>query len=215
MLLIRLGLDDGSLVQNPDYILDPTEVQAIQQRVDIFNQIIGARVSATGMPVVDINTLFDSIHENPPVFFDIPLTTGFLGGLFSLDGVHPSNIGHALVADAFIAKINDHFITDIPSISPWVLDLIFLTDPSIDKDSDSRATGRAGMGFLETIGPVLGISGDLDDFTPYSFREDPYYGPEDKTVPNPDSEDVISAFKQIFGLKIPEKKKDEELKHEK
>jgi hypothetical protein len=89
MLLIRLGLDDGSLIQDQNFVLDASEVQIIQQRIDIFNQITAEKASATGMPVVDINTLFNIIHENPPGFFNIPLTMRFLGGPFSLDGVHP------------------------------------------------------------------------------------------------------------------------------
>jgi hypothetical protein len=36
----------------------------------------------------------------------------------------------------------------------------------VDKDGDGRVTGRPGAGLLETLSPLLGFSGDLNDFLP-------------------------------------------------
>ncbi len=166
MLLIRLGLDDGSLLEDPDFVLDAGEVAFIQGRIEAFNRIIKTEADKIGAPVVDINALFDDADEDPFTFFDIPVTSRFLGGIFSLDGVHPSNIAHAVIANAFIETINSHFPMDIPLISDKELERIFLRDPFQDKDGDGRVKGRSGAGLLETLGPVLGISGDRKDWIP-------------------------------------------------
>lgn len=166
MLLIRLGLDDGSLLEDPDFVLDAAEVAFIQNRIAGFNEIIAREAAGIGAPVVDINALFEETDESPPTFFDIPVTSRFLGGIFSLDGVHPSNIAHAVIANAFIETINSSFGMDIPPISDKNLERIFLRDPFQDKDGDLKVKGRSGAGLLESLGPVLGISGDRRDWIP-------------------------------------------------
>jgi hypothetical protein len=216
MLLIRLGLDDGSLLEDPDFVLDSDEVALIQKRIELFNGIINDAAESIDMPVVDINALFDEIDEDPPTFFGIPVTPRFLGGIFSLDGVHPSNIGHALAANAFIETINSRFHTDIPLLSDRELHRIFLMDPFQDKDGDGRVRGRFGAGLLETLGPGLGISGDQNDFVPdgFSLPIDPALGRQFiqrfLTLQGRDSQmasewntwDAIEAFRHIFGLEV-------------
>jgi hypothetical protein len=39
------------------------------------------------------------------------------GGLFSLDGVHPSSRGYAIVANQFISILNSKYGTSIPYVS--------------------------------------------------------------------------------------------------
>jgi hypothetical protein len=205
MLLIRLGLDDGSLLKHPDFVLDTVEVEKVQDRIEVFNAIIEEYAGEIGAPVVDINALFDDANENPPTFFGIPVTPRFLGGIFSLDGVHPSNIAHAVAANAFIETINSRFPRNIPLISQGELELIFLRDPFQDKDGDCRVSGRFGAGLLETLGPLLGISGDKNDFIPdpYPPRIDPSLGKQ--FISQWDKWDAIEAFKEIFGVRVFQK----------
>jgi len=169
MFLIRLGLDDGSLVRNPDFVLDAEEQARIRDRVRAFNRIIEAQAAAIGAPVVNVHGLFERAAADPPVVAGVEVTPRYLGGLFSLDGVHPSNFAHALLADAFIATMNAELGSDIALIARTELRRIFLTDPFVDKDGDGRVPGRPLAGLLETLGPVLGVSGDLDD----TFQEGP------------------------------------------
>ena len=216
MLLIRLGLDDGSLLKDPDFVLDADEVKLIQERIEIFNRIIQAAADSIFMPVVDIHALFDDADENPPTFFGIPVTARFLGGIFSLDGVHPSNIGHGLVANAFIQTINSRFQTNIPLISDKELHRVFLRDPFQDKDGDGRVRGRFGAGLLETLGPLLGISGDKNDFFPNAFPTGISASSGKRFIqryltlrgkdPRMDSEwtkwDALEAFRDIYRLNV-------------
>jgi hypothetical protein len=44
-------------------------------------------------------------------------TTVFLGGLFGLDGIHPTNTGYALIANQFIAALNTRFSSSIATVN--------------------------------------------------------------------------------------------------
>lgn len=166
MLMIRLGLDDGSLLQDPNYVLDADEIALIQGRLTQFNQIIAQAATGLGAPLLDVNAIFRNAVEHPYEFFGIALTSRLLGGLFSLDGIHPSNISHAVVVNELIDAINTSFGWAVPQLSQADLEQIFLTDPFVDKDGDGRVTGRRYAGVLETLGPALGLSGDRDDTVP-------------------------------------------------
>ncbi len=163
MLLIKLGINNGSLLQNPSFVLDAQEVLAVQQRTQQFNQIITTSAAQAGFAVADISAAFTALANHPPVVAGVPLNKRYLGGLFSLDGVHPSNIGHAFVANTFIRAANQSFGMQIPLISGPVLWQTALADPFIDWNGNLKVRGRPLAGLLETLGPKLGISGDTLD----------------------------------------------------
>ncbi|MEE8245626.1 MAG: hypothetical protein V3S87_00035, partial [Alphaproteobacteria bacterium] len=75
MLLIKIGRNDGSLIQNPDFVLDAAEVDLIQQRTAVFNQIIADEAAKIGMPVVDVNGIFAFISENPRDILGVTITS--------------------------------------------------------------------------------------------------------------------------------------------
>jgi len=164
LLMKFLGNDD--LVSDPNFVLDNTEIAEIQSRILSFNTIIQQQADRIGMPVVDVNAKFVDIINNPPSFAGISLSKDVLKGLFSLDGVHPSNIGHALIANEFIKTINQAFSMNVPELDQDTLTVLFLLDPSIDKDSDGKATGRLGVGLIETLAFLFNMTGDSDDLTP-------------------------------------------------
>jgi hypothetical protein len=164
MLLIKLGLVDGTtILQNPNYVLNATQAATISQRVADFNQIITSDAADSGFAVADINSYFQQFQTNPPVFHGVALTRQFNGGLFSLDGVHPSDIGHALGANIFILAANEKFGMSIPLLTEDQLTQIADADPFIDWDGSLVVRGRPLAGLLETLGPFLGISGNLNN----------------------------------------------------
>jgi hypothetical protein len=67
--------------------------------------------------LVDMFTLFDALRATG-VDLDgdgrVDLAAGYLGGVFSLDGIHPTRTADALIANAFIAAINARFAQNIP-----------------------------------------------------------------------------------------------------
>ena len=163
---IKLGTVSPSVLGNANYVLDPAEVANINLRISEFNTVIRSTAIAHGQGVVETAAVFDYLAANPLVIQGVPLTTKFLGGLFSLDGVHPSNFGQLLVAKFFIDAFNQRFGLSIPAVNFQTLNSFFLNDPFIDKDGDGRVKGRSGAGLLETVAPLLGWSGDNDDQVP-------------------------------------------------
>lgn len=112
--------------QNPwpnAFILDLDEQAIVSSAVTAFNSTINSVATANGWGVVDINKIFKDIKTKEattgPTYYDgIPFSTTFLSGnLFSLDGVHPSKQGYAIVANEFIKVINSKFGASIPLIN--------------------------------------------------------------------------------------------------
>ncbi len=209
MLLLKLGINNGSLLTNPNWVLDPNEVQVIEDRIGEFNAVILNEASLVGMPVVDVNGFLKYVHEHPIPVGDVELGTRFLGGIYSLDGVHPSNIGHAAVANEFIKKANSSFGWTIPLIGPLELLRIFRDDPFVDFDGDNVVAGRPLAGLLETLGPFLGISGDYVQTA--GARVDPLLGPKfmqayfSATGRDPNSawnaNDATEALRHVLALR--------------
>jgi len=164
MFLMKLGVLNATILTDPNYVLDPGEAATISARIAAFNQTIRNTAASHGMAVAEIGYVYDLLDATPLVVAGVPLTTRFLGGLFSLDAVHPSNIGQALAAMVFIDALNATYGLGIPQLNAGWLLWTFLTDPFIDKDGDGRVTGRFGAGILETLAPALGVAGDSDDF---------------------------------------------------
>lgn len=104
-------LPDGSFsppaTLNQGVLLYPDEIDLIRQRTADFNSRIASIAAANGATVVDIHGIFDDIVAHGYEVGGIELTSAFLtGGIFSADGVHPSNIGYAIVAKTIIDHLN-------------------------------------------------------------------------------------------------------------
>ncbi len=96
--------------------LTAAEAATVQQTVIAYNQVIAQQVAAAGGTLVDIYSATNSLHAHPPVILGYPTNTGFLGGLFSLDGIHPTNTGYAITANAFIQTMNAALGKTIPLV---------------------------------------------------------------------------------------------------
>ncbi len=100
-------------------ILRSEEIAIIEERYEALNGIIAATAANFGVPVLDINTVFDDIAGgNRWILGGIELSADFLGGgLFSYDGIHAQNIGYALVTIELIRVINSAFDANIPQLN--------------------------------------------------------------------------------------------------
>ncbi len=68
--------------------------------------------------MVDIHGVVSDIDENGLVAGDETLTTEYLvGGLFSLDGVHPTCKGQGVIANALMDAIEAHYGVSFPRVS--------------------------------------------------------------------------------------------------
>uniref|UniRef100_A0A832A2I8 SGNH/GDSL hydrolase family protein n=1 Tax=Desulfacinum infernum TaxID=35837 RepID=A0A832A2I8_9BACT len=191
LFLIRLGMADSSLFQDPHYVLDAEETEIIRERTAALNAAIYRQAAGYGYPVVKISEKFREKAQNPPIYAGVPLSMRYLGGFFSLDGVHPSNIGHALVANEFLSVLESQYGWSAPPLTEAMLNDIAASDPFVDLDGDGRVQGRPLAGALETLGPLLGISGDV---------EEPSGAKSTMAIPEVDPEKALSF---LDGLRDP------------
>jgi GDSL-like Lipase/Acylhydrolase len=97
-------------------ILTAAEVTAFQETVNSYNSTIASDATAFGATLVDIYSLVEHIYRNGYKSAGYCMNASFLGGLFSLDGVHPTNTGYAIIANTFIHKMNTTMATGIPPV---------------------------------------------------------------------------------------------------
>jgi lysophospholipase L1-like esterase len=118
---LPLGIDTtkpfGLHPQNPwpdALVLDASEIATAESSTADFNAAIAAVASAKGFGLVDINSFFKLIRQHDFTggmnFNGLIFTTQYVaGGIFSLDGVHPTGQGQAIIANEFIKVINSKF----------------------------------------------------------------------------------------------------------
>ena len=97
--------------------LSAAEVAAVQAQVTAYNQVIAASAKQAGATLVDINGLFAQTTAAGITVNGITGTTAFLGGVFSLDGIHPTNTGYAVVANKFLDTINAGLRKSYPDVN--------------------------------------------------------------------------------------------------
>src|SRR5258708_893900 len=98
-------------------VLSAAEVVTVQAQVTAFNQVIAAQAQAANATLVDINALFAKVVASGLTINGYTGTASFLGGFFSLDGIHPTNTGYAVVANTFIDTMNSSINTKIPDVA--------------------------------------------------------------------------------------------------
>ncbi len=90
-----------------EVILDLNEVAVIRERVAQYNQVIATICQAAGIPVLDVNGFLTDVAVNGRMVGGVSLTSAYLsGGLFGYDGIHPTDLGYALIANEWIRLIN-------------------------------------------------------------------------------------------------------------
>lgn len=105
-------------------VLSGSEIATISDRINGFNNVIQQAAGEIGAPVVDINGFFEDVVQNGIEIGGVGYDVDFLtGGIFSYDGVHPTPLGYAVVANQFIDTINEAFGATIEPVNlfPFVL----------------------------------------------------------------------------------------------
>jgi hypothetical protein len=98
-------------------VLSAAEVASIQSAVSGYNDAIRSAATNRGAALVDLNGLLIrastvGLRSQGHVY-----TAAFLtGGLFSLDGVHPTDLAHGFIANEMIASVNRTFGASIPPV---------------------------------------------------------------------------------------------------
>jgi lysophospholipase L1-like esterase len=109
-------------------VLDAAEVAIVRSTIDQYNSFIALQAQAHGGALVDIHAFTNRLRDHGFVTHGQRQTTDFLGGLFSLDGIHPTNTGYGLFANEFIHALDTNFAAGIP---PTNIEKIASIDPLV------------------------------------------------------------------------------------
>jgi hypothetical protein len=104
----------------PDrYVLLPSEIAEIEAATTAYNLVIKAAAEANGLAIVDAKSIMDDLNKpNGIVADNYTLKATFVtGGMFSLDGVHPSPRGYAFIANKFIEAINVKYGSNLKGVN--------------------------------------------------------------------------------------------------
>ncbi len=98
------------------YVLTTDELQFIRNMTANYNAYIKFEAQLHHLAYVDINAYLGTLSSGI-VFNGVNYTSQFVtGGAFSLDGIHPTQRGYALIANQIITTINSFYGSTIPSI---------------------------------------------------------------------------------------------------
>ncbi|WP_281309439.1 SGNH/GDSL hydrolase family protein [Flavobacterium flavigenum] len=103
----------------PDrYVLLPTEVAEIGVATAAYNATIKAAAEANGLAIVDAESIMADLNKpNGISMNNFTLNATFVtGGMFSLDGIHPTPRGYAFIANKFIEAINIKYGSNLKGV---------------------------------------------------------------------------------------------------
>ncbi len=89
------------------WVLTPGEQTAIQTAIDAYNATISQVATAKDLAFVDANQLMNTAEMTGLPFDEFTLTNQYvMGGMFSLDGVHPTARGNAFISNEILKAID-------------------------------------------------------------------------------------------------------------
>jgi hypothetical protein len=98
------------------YVLDAQEANAVSTAIANYNTSILNYADVYNLAFVDVNQTMKDLRSGL-TFEGVTLSTQFVsGGAFSLDGIHLTPRGNAVVANKFIQSINSKFNAAIPMV---------------------------------------------------------------------------------------------------
>ena len=102
------------------YVLTKSEVAQVQTATNAYNTQIKALAEAYGLAFVDANAKMVELSKNSGIQYNgVSYSTTFVtGGSFSLDGVHLTGKGYAVIANEFIKAINAKYKSNLRQVNP-------------------------------------------------------------------------------------------------
>lgn len=109
-LAAQFSVEGVTLPLADKWVLIPTEQAEILAATASFNATIQASANNSSLAFVDANALLTQLAQSGVSSGDYILTSDLVtGGAFSLDGVHPTSRGYALIANEFLKSIDAQY----------------------------------------------------------------------------------------------------------
>ena len=115
-----LATGGGTSTQLDDqYVLTEKETAKVLTATAAYNTAIKGIADSKGLAFVDANAKMVELSAASGIQFDgVKYTATFVtGGTFSLDGVHLTGRGYALIANEFLKKINQKYNSTLPMVN--------------------------------------------------------------------------------------------------
>lgn len=127
-LLAQLGIT----FPLPDrYVLLPSEVAEIVAATDAYNVTIENAKNTFDVAFVDAEAIMTLLGGSGITANNYTLTSTFVtGGAFSLDGVHPSPRGYALIANKFLEAINAKYGSNFKGVNLGNYRILYPQNPA-------------------------------------------------------------------------------------
>lgn len=109
------------------WVLTPEEQELVANAQTQFNAAIKGLADQYGLAFVDARAMLTQVAETGIPYDGGMLTSTYATGkAFSLDGVHPTAKGYAMIANAFIEAINQTYNSTIPIVNPGTYPDVFV-----------------------------------------------------------------------------------------
>ncbi len=101
-------------------VLDPSEQSKISIAIGQYNAQISTMATDYGLALYDANAQMRMLTSESGIIYNaVSYTANYItGGAFSLDGVHPTPRGYAIIANGFIGAINAKYHSNLPMVNP-------------------------------------------------------------------------------------------------
>ena len=108
----------GSVKPVPhQFVLTANEITEITEAITAYNVTLKTLADEKGLAFVDLNAYLNTVKSGILVNGRIINSQFVSGGAFSLDGLHFTALGNALVANQFIKAINAKYGSTIPQVN--------------------------------------------------------------------------------------------------
>jgi lysophospholipase L1-like esterase len=119
---LGVTIPSGDTDLTSEFVLTDTEKNKALNTIQAFNDIIETVAPVYGLTLVDANSEMQPATIPPPA--GDPMAFVLISQdntRYSLDGIHPSNYGHAFIANLFIDALNS-FGLNLPNVDPESLE---------------------------------------------------------------------------------------------
>jgi len=111
--------------------LTASETAEVKTATDAYNTTIQSLATSKGLAFVNANSLLNQVANGGISANGFNVTSAYVtGGGFSLDGVHPSPRGYALIANKFIEAINSTYGSNLKGVDLGKYRILFPADPA-------------------------------------------------------------------------------------
>lgn len=120
-----------SVPLSDQWVLSKNEISEIKTATDAYNQTIESAATANGLAFVDAKAVMNQLSTTGITANNYTLTSTYVtGATFSLDGVHPSPRGYALIANMFLKAINTTYQSNFKGVNIGTYRILYPQDPA-------------------------------------------------------------------------------------